>query len=318
MSRLRTWLSRALDGIDLIFDLIASLFRVLVRGAFRPDAKSFRGDRFEVLASKDVLVQTLELNAEDEGQARRVVTLDPERYLPLDCEVAAFDVAGPIEQDDAAQDSVERTFLLGLARRETLDEIREASKRLLTVIEGFTFRPADFPDVILVFRDPAGDRQRRLRRALTAFAFIAFTWSAAEAFTAWRARLDRQVLAAESETLDVQRRTRLAEYRLTTARTAIASLDRIKAPSLGEVIEQIEVLARRQPQDAEVTALSWTVPAMALKGRAYSPVNAELELRRGYEAAVISFNIVQPGDPSVYQASVGWLSVPTPLAAKSK
>ena len=307
MSRWREWLGRVLDVLDRVFDEVAALLRILFRGRFAPDEKSFRGDQFLELTAREVLVQRVEINAEDALQARRVIALEPERYLALVTADATYDVAGPLEQGFGKPKDAARSFVVGVVRRTTLGAARKSAiPGFLSPIEGFTFRPPDYPGLVLFFHDPAGDRTRRLRRSLLAVAVVALAWSGFDAVRAWRANLEARGQKAQADEAAMQRRISLAEHGLVETRKAVAEVDTTTARPLGEVVDRLSVVGRRLPQDAELTDLTWTPLRLDLKGRSYSPAAAELELRRGFEGTRLSFNAPIDGKPAPFAATVTW------------
>lgn len=326
------WMSRGLDGLDAAFDAVGALLRVLVRGRFSPDARSYRAGRFLPLGERDVLVQRITLTAEDEREARKIVALEPARYLALDPLLIAFDVAGPIDEPQAGE--AQRAFLLGVMKSERMAELRKAAPRLLLgAIEGFAYAAPDAGGAGLLFTDAEGARLRRLRRLLFAVALAALTWSAWDAWRAWNARLEAQALTSEADELNVQGRIRLASRRLAGAKAAGQDFAANVAPPLLKAVERLETVAARLPIDAQADEVAWTPVRIDVKGRAWRPAAVELELRRGFEDAAIEFNgpqgapaVSQPANPygggglpsqvGAFQAAVTWAeaSAPDPQA----
>jgi hypothetical protein len=293
----RERLERGLEAMDGAFDAVANLLRVIFRGRFGPDERSYRGAAYAEILPKEVLLEELTLNAEDAAQAKRVVALDPDRYLALAPEAAAFDVAGPMDEEGAAADAgPERRYLLGVTRRDVLEGVRrEAGGGLLAPVEAFAFHPRDYPDLALVFHDEAGDKQRRARRLLLLVGVIGVLWSGAAALGAWRDALTRGETRAEAEEAEAQRRIRLEERQLVVTRASLAKLEAGRAPPLASALDTLSIVGRRQPPDAELTGLEWTPKRLSLEGRSYSPASAELELRRGFQKDAVSFEAPPQG-----------------------
>lgn len=307
MTRWRKWLRTVLDVLDRVFDEVAALLRILFRGLFGPDEKSFRGDQFLELTAREVLVQRVEINAEDALQARKVIALEPERYLALVAADATYDVAGPLAQGVGKPKGAARSYVVGVVRRTTLGAARKSAiPGFLSAVEGFTFRPSDYPGLVLLFHDPAGDRARRLRRSLLTVALASLAWSGFEAVVTWRANLEARGQKAQANEAATQRRISIAEHGLIETRRAVAQIDSTTARPLGEAVDRLSVVGRRLPQDAELTDLAWTPLRLDLKGRSYTPAGAELELRRGFEGAQLSFNAPTDGKPAPFAATVTW------------
>ncbi|MBL8551358.1 MAG: hypothetical protein JNJ73_15340 [Hyphomonadaceae bacterium] len=300
----RLALARALDAIDALFDAAAALWRVLVRGAFSPDAHDYRGARWARLSPDDVLVQTIAINAEDAAQARRIIRLDAARRLPLPESAALFDVAGPLPAGDAPRLRAEQDFLLGVARCATLEDLRARDAKQAHRIEGFVYEPPEAPGAAFVFRDEAGDRRRRIRRGVLAVALAAFAWSGADAFDAWRTRLETAVARAESEQMHAQRAIRRDARRLADARAALRAL--AATQPVGRVGEQLAALARRLPAHTELRRVEWSARGLALAGASYAPRDMELELRRLFAGADIAFETTAHGPPDQFEAQIAW------------
>jgi len=300
-------LARALDAVDLAFDAVQALWRVIARGVFAPDAKSYRGTHFERLSPADVLVQTVEINAEDIDQARKIVALDPARYLPLALDAASFDMAGPVETPGEIRARPERRYLAALARHETLAEQRQRKRAFWrTQTEAFTFAPPDHPGVRFVFHDEAGRSVRRRRRAFLAFAIAVFFWSALDAGSAWREQLDARVLDAEQGRAAAERRIRLAERAVAASASARAALDLSGGDELALLDARIGQITLRLPADTELSAIGWNDHRLTLRGRSFQPQGLELELRRSFESATIAFTSGDPGPPTAFEASLLW------------
>jgi hypothetical protein len=283
-------LRRSVDAIDLIFDAGGSILRVLFRGAFAPDIKSYRGSRFATLGATDVLVQEIALNATDAQQARKAIGLDPDRHLPLSLDAALFDVVGPI--DDAASVRVrpERRYLVGLARTDVLQRLRTAMPaRKRTVVEAFVHAPTAHPAQALVFREAVGVQRRRMRRTLLFVALLAFAATSAEALNAGRIRLDRVIAAADAERVAAERRVRLAERRLEAAQHSLNAVQAEDSPSLALVSARLGRLSAHQPLDTETLSVEARGAHMRLAGRTYDSLKAELALRRAFEGETLAF-----------------------------
>ncbi|MES1198604.1 MAG: hypothetical protein ABUS48_01325 [Pseudomonadota bacterium] len=298
-------IARVLDAVDILFDAWVSVLRVLIRGKFQPDAKSFRGERFVHLDKGDLFVQEIALNAADPAQARRAITLDPERRLPLSLDAAVFDVAGPIDAEDKVRARPERSFLLGVARKDALVRLRETLGRRANAVEAFVYAPADHLAHVLLFRDAQGDRRRRFRRGVQAIAFGCFAFFAWQADEAWRENLERNVAAADSDRVQVERRIRLAERRAHDAQIAVAAINAQKPLSLAEATERLSSLAYRQPATSELNAVTLGPDGLSLRGRAYAPDDTELELRRAFEGARVTFSHDAGDPPQNFSADIG-------------
>jgi hypothetical protein len=305
MKLIRIALSRLGYLADVLFDAISALLRVLIRARFLPDAKSFRDSRYLALTKNDVLVQEAALNAADLGQARRIINLDPQRHLPLSLEAAQFDITGPIDDDVKMRDRPERTYLLGVVRKETLAQRRATLPRSKSnAIEAFTCVPDDRPGSILVFTDHIGERRRRFRRAALAVALALFAGATWQVNTAWTASIQQRLASADAERVQVERRLRLAQRRAQIAQAELATLGQQAKPTLSTLVQHLSVWARRQPTDSELIDLTLSQHGLTLGGRAYAPDQTELELRRAFEHATINFAAASDGGPKAYTAQV--------------
>lgn len=304
-------LARALDAVDLCFDGVQALWRVIARGAFAPDSKSYRGAHFETLAEADVLVQSVEINAEDIDQARKIVALDPLRYLPLAMDAACFDMAGPVDAPGAMRTRPERRYLAALARHETLAG-RRLNKRGFwrTQTEAFSFASRDHAHVRFVFHDQIGRSLRRRRRALLAFAFAVFAWAGFDAASAWREQLDARVIEAEQERATIERAIRLAERAAAASASARAAVETNAGEELGVLDARLAQIALRLPPDSELTRIGWSQHRLTLQGRSFQPQGFELELRRAFETAAIGFSSGDQGPPPAFDASLTWPAQP--------
>lgn len=312
MSRWRSALDRALTVLDRVFDGGADLMRVLLRGRFAPDGRSFRERRYLELAPTDVLVQPILLNAEDAAQAQRILALEPDRWLPLRGPEVVFDVAGPLGPAAPSAGSADRRFLLGLTRRDVLANARMTGPRRRVIpIEGFTHHPADHPAVALRFSDTAGDRSRRTRRLLLLAAAVAAAWSAQSAALAWREALGRAATEAEAEQLRAQRQIRLLQRRLAENRLDLAAVKAAPPQPVGKVLDTLATLGRALPPGSELTSLDWSPSALALKGRSYAPEGFELQLRRAFTRDGIEFEAGPPANPTDIDARIA-LAGPAP------
>lgn len=298
-------LSRALDLLDALFDALAAILRVLFRGAFAPDAKSYRGPRFAPLGDDDVLVQEIALNAGDASQARKAIALDPERHLPLSLDAAVFDVVGPIDAPAEVRARPERRYIVGLVRTEALTRLRTAlPSGRRGAVEAFKHAPAAHPAQALVFRDAAGNKRRRTRRILLALALLAFVVTGAEALDAGRGALDSAVAAAESERVMAERRIRLAERRAASAREALAALQTPESPTLATLSARLSRLAAHQPPKTETLSVEIDGPRIRIAGRTHEPLEAELALRRAFEGETIVFT-ADTETPATFSAELG-------------
>jgi hypothetical protein len=307
MKLLTLLLSRILNLIDALFDAAGAILRVLIRGQFRAGPGRYRGARFAQLSKDEVFAQEVALNAADEDQARRVIALDPERRLPLSPEAALFDIAGPLPEQDQIRGRPERSFLLGVVRKEALVRVRaNLPKHRATTLEGFAYAPPDHAGVVFFFRDAPADRRRRFRRGVLAVAISAFCFSAWEAHGAWREALDRTMLAADADRVQIERRVRLAERGEADAQAALAALATQPAPTMAEAAAQLSALAYRQPAQSEVHQLSLTPQGLSLQGRSFAPSETELELRRAFEGAIVIFSPAAGDAPAGYEARVSW------------
>jgi hypothetical protein len=300
MTLLAASAARILDVVDALFDASAALVRVALRGAFAPDAKAFRGPRFAALPASDVLIQEIALNAADASEAKKALALDLEQVLPLSPEAIAFDVVGPLVEDNGARARPERRFILGAVRLEQLAARRRDAGG---AIEGFVFHPPALAGAALVFVDEASRKRRRLRRALLAAALAALLVSAGDAYNAVSHTLETAAANVDTERTRLERRIRLAERRLTIAETHAAAARQNQGAPIGQVGEQIAALARRQPLDAETTRLGFADGVFTWTGRGFDLPATELELRRGFETQGVSF-VAQSGEaPQSFEAS---------------
>jgi len=298
MKLLSALLSRALDVVDAAFDALRALSRVALRGAFTPDAKSYRSSRYARLEPAQVLIQEIALNAGDAGEARKAVALDPERALPLATDEIVFDVVGPIADDARPRARPERTFVLGVARKEALARAREESARK-GAIEAFVFTPPQHPELALTFGDEAGARRRRLRRALLALALALLAVTLSDTARAFDEALGRRLAAADADRLALERRIRLAERGTAEGEAARAALLQASGPSLGEASARLMRLAVNLPAETELMGATLETRSLSLTGRSYAPDAAELALRRAFEGETISF---APGDGEAPQS----------------
>jgi len=303
MKLLTSLSSRLLDAADIVGEAASALWRVAARGAFAHDATSYRGNRVAQLAGKDLLAQEIALNAADHDEAKKAVLLDAERLLPLSPDAVAFDIAGPVDADTAIRSRPERSFVLGVIRKDALERLRaELPPARRGGVEAFVHAPSTHPRVALLFEDDAGRRRRRLRRASLVVAVLVFAVAASDAVRSSEALLERSVAKAEAERLAIDRRIRLAERRLETARAAQQALAQSQGPRLGELSASIERIARHQPIDAGLSTLSLTERTLRLDGRAYAPDSAELALRRAFEGAEVSFSAEDGEVPRAFEA----------------
>jgi hypothetical protein len=300
----RTLLVRLLDAIDAVFDAAAALWRVLLRGAFSPNARDYRSARFARLSPEQVLVQTVAINAESPEQARRAIRLDADRRLPLPETAALFDVAGPLASANPLQRRPEQQFLLGVARRDTLGEWREANGARGRHIEGFVIEPSEAPGTALVFRDETGERRRRLRRGVTALAIVALVCASLDTFDARRTHLETTVARAEAERLALQREIRRDARRFAETRAAVQAL--AASEPIGRMSERLSALARRLPPDTELRRVEWSARSLVITGVSASMRDAELELRRMFAGADIALETHERGPPDAFEARIAW------------
>ncbi|MBL8537062.1 MAG: hypothetical protein JNM59_06625 [Hyphomonadaceae bacterium] len=303
MNLLGIVLARSLDAADICVEAASALWRVAVRGAFAPDAKSYRGARFAQLAAGDVFVQEIALNAADHDEAKKAVLLDAERLLPLSPEAVAFDIAGPVDTDTRIRSRPERSFVLGVIRKDALERLRSELPLIRRGgVEAFVHTPPAHPHIALLFEDNAGRRRRRLRRTSLVVAALVLAVSASDAIQSGQALLERGVADAEAERLAIGRRIRLAERQLETARAAQQTLAQAQAPSLGQLSASLERIARHQPEDADLSTVSLSERTLRLDGRAYAPDGAELALRRAFEGSELLFSAEDGEAPRAYEA----------------
>jgi hypothetical protein len=303
MTLLSGLLSRGLGVADIGFDAVNTFWRVVLRGAFAPDAKSYRSARFSPIAGSDLFMQEIALNAAEPDEAKKAVLLDAERLLPLAPDLVAFDVAGPLAEDDRPRTRPERTFLLAVVRKEALQRARESLPALKRGgVEAFVHAPTSHPGFALVFNDDTGVRRRRTRRALLAVALLVFDVSAIDALRSYESFLERKVEAANSERLAVDRRVRMAERDKARAEAEGAALAQSAAPQLADVTDHLSRVARHQPPDSELQAVSLEGRTLSLRGRAYAPDTAELALRRAFEAEEMTFAAEEGEVPRSFEA----------------
>jgi hypothetical protein len=306
MNYVRFVAGRLLDGADLITDAFGSIFRVLLRGRFRPDARSYRGPQYCKLSPEQILVQELTLNAADEDQARRAIRIDPDRYLPLSTDIAYFDLIGPISGEKASGPKAEQRYALGLVRKDTLSNIRaQLPKAKASAIEGFAFIASDKANAAFMFRDAPAHASRRLRRAVLILALSVFAFSTQEAVRAWRTSLDEAVQSADAERLAVERRMRLAERRVHALQTSLSALSGSGLPSLAEISAELSLLAFHQNPDSELTTLSLSGNRLSFSGRSYNAALSELEWRRAFENAALTFSADTNQSPASFDAEIG-------------
>ena len=298
MNVLGSLLGLALTTLDALFEALTSILRVLFRGAFEPDARSFRGDRFALLSSSDVLIEEIALNAGDRAQARKAIALDPERFLPLGEDAALFDVAGPIDQDDIRA-RPERTFILGIVRKQSLERARDTlSSGRRNAVERFVFAPSLHSRSVLQFEDEQGAKRRKFRRAALLFAMAALAYAVVDAHDKWSAALDRSVAQAAAERLQAERRIRVAQRRVTETETALASLQRQSGEPIGEAAQGLSRVALHLSPESELMSLQANGSALTLSGRSFAPDRTELELRRAFEGARIDFTATPGPEPA--------------------
>lgn len=296
-------LSRLSDAADIAVEAASALWRVAMRGAFAADAKSYRGARFAQLASGEVFVQEIALNAADHDEAKKAVLLDAERLLPLSPDAVAFDIAGPVDTDTKIRSRPERSFVLGVIRKDALERLRaELPLTRRGGVEAFVHAPSAHPHVALVFEDDAGRRRRRLRRTSLVVAALVLAVCASDAIQSGQALLERSVANAEAERLAIDRRIRLAERQLETARMAQQTLAQDQAPSLGQLSASLERIARHQPEDSDLSTVSLGQRTLSLHGRAYAPDGAELALRRAFEGNELLFSAEDGEAPRAFEA----------------
>lgn len=311
MKLLSILFSRLLDAGDVLMEAASALWRVSLRGAFAADAKSYRGVRFLPLSAKDVLVQEIALNAADHGEAKKAVLLDAERLLPLAPEALAFDIVGPIDQGGELRSRPERTFLLGIIRKDALDRLRvEAPLLRRGAIEAFVHSPPSHPERALLFEDDAGRGRRRRRRGVLMIALVIFAVTANDALRAGGALFERTLAKADTERITVERRIRLAERQLELANARRQSLAANQAPRLAVLSSAIERLARHQPADAATSQLSLTERMLAFEGRAFEPDAAELAWRRAFETSELSFAAADGEPPRTFEARLSLTEAP--------
>lgn len=303
MSLIASLLSRLLDAVDLGFEAVASVLRVARRGAFASDATSYRGGRFAQLAASDVLIQDVALNANDAGEAKRAIALDPAQVLPLDPESLVFDVAGPLPSEHTSA-RPERRFVLGVVRKESLAQARAAlpfGRR--GAIEAFTFLPSALPKAALVFEDPTGRARRRTRRAATAAALAILLYAGNQMLISADAALDRLTANTETQRAFVNRRIRAAERQVRDAEATDATAQTTPHLTLAEAAHRLALLSRALPGDSKIDQVSFEGAALSLTGAAHDGDETELALRRSFEGEQISFN-GQQGDaaPAPFEA----------------
>ena len=305
MSIIRALFARLLDGVDALFDASAAILRVLLRGVFAPDARSYRGGRFAPVSADAILVQDIALNAGDITQARKAVALDPERHLPLSLDAAAFDIAGPVDAAEKVRARPERRFVIGLVRAEALVSLRDAlPKARRGAIEAFTHVPPDYPSQVLVFRDAQGDRRRRTRRVLLLTAIAALLFTGAEAVRAGHAAMERAIAQADAERVNAERRVRLAERRAAAAQAALLLLETEDLPTLAATSARLQRLALHQPPQTETLIVEGHGAALRLSGRTYAPLETELALRRAFESQTLAFSADEEM-PASFTAELG-------------
>jgi hypothetical protein len=298
-------LGRLLDGVDIAFEAISAIVRVLVRGAFAPDARSRRGPRFAALDAKDVLVQEIELNAADADQARKAVLVDPERRLPISLDSARFDIAGPLDDGSRPRPRPERNFLLAMARNDALARHREnMPKARAGQVEAFVFSPLDHSHIAFAFTDAPGARRRRFRRGVTALAFVVLVATAYDFSRAWSGAIETALAQTESERVQAERRLRLAERNLERAREAQLTLSEAPATPIAAVQDQLSLLAFRLPPDSELSELDLRDGALNLQGSSAAPELLELELRRTFEGQTIQFSSATEAERATFEASI--------------
>jgi hypothetical protein len=303
MKLLISLLSRLLDAADISVEAASSLWRVAVRGAFMADARSYRGARFVQVAGKDFFAQEIALNAADRDEAKKAVLLDAERLLPLSPEGVIFDIAGPIDANGAMRSRPERTFILGVIRKDTLERLRaDLPVTRRGGVEAFVHVPTASPDMALLFEDGPGRRRRRLRRTSLVVAVLVLAVAASDVIRSGEALLERSVTNAEAERLAIDRRIRLAERHVETARAAQQTFAQSHAPKLGELSASLERIARHQPEDADLSGVSLAERTLRLDGRAHEPDRAELALRRAFEGAEVSFSAEGAEVPRTFEA----------------
>lgn len=309
MTLLSTLGARIFDAVDAIFEALGSIYRVILRGAFAPDPKTYRGSRYALLGANDVLVQEISLNASDQAEARKIITLDPEATLPLSQEIIAFDVVGPLEKIARLRASPERSFLLGVARREGLARARSTlAAHRKGVVEAFTYSPNTHPEFVFVFGDDAGQKRRRLRRAVTAIAFLAFVVTGADALDAGRAALQRSTEAADAERLHADRRIRLAERRALAAEASLASTAQSPPLSIRDAAQILTRVAQQQPAETETSAALLENGMISISGLTHDAEAAELQFRRAFERQSVLFSVEQGAVPQAFSVQVA--SVP--------
>lgn len=298
--------ARLIDAIDITFDAVASLWRVVLRGAFSPDAKSYRNPRFEPLSSNDAHLQEVFLNAQNETEAKQAICLDAERLLPLALSDIAFDVIGPLTDSELPRGRPERRFLVALVRTHALQQRRSAlPPNRRGAVEAFTLTPHQQPQSAFVFADAPGAQRRRLRRAALAIALLALAYASAEMTRASLDALQRANIAAQAERLGLERRIRLAERRLAQAETARAALTANTGARFAPIAEHMALIARHLPGDSELTSVAWRQPVLTLNGQSYAPDTTELALRRAIERATIQFSVTSAGDlPAPFEVRV--------------
>lgn len=303
MNLAASFLARLMDATDVMIEAASALWRVATRGAFAPDSRSYRGARFVQLAASDLLIQEIALNAADHDEAKKAVLLDADRLLPLSADAVVFDIAGPIDGEKQIRSRPERSFVLGVVRKEALERLR-ANLPLTRRggAEAFVHSPSIHPSSALLFEDDTGRRRKRLRRASLVIAALAFAVAASDLLQSSDALLERSVTNAEAERLAVDRRIRIAERHLETSRAAQEALAQSWAPRLGELSGSVERIARHQPEDADLSVVSLTAHTLRLNGRAYAPDDAELALRRAFEGNELVFSAEDGEPPRAFEA----------------
>jgi hypothetical protein len=304
MSLLSSLSTLVMTATDALFDAGAALRRVALRGAFAPDAQSLRGARFKPLQSSDVLVREIALNAEDREQARKIITIDPERHLPLDPDAVLFDIAGPLDTNETPRARPERTFALGVVRHETLEKLREEDGRAKNA-EGFIYAPLTSANAALCFVDEQGAKRRRQRRFLVALAFACFAIAFVNTLDSASAAFDRAVDEANARHANLERRLRLAQHEERAAQAQGASSSVSNVQPLGDVAAQLQLWARHQPAQSELTSVAVENGVLVMVGKSAAPDQTELELRRGFEDREISFTAGAGAAPVDYEARVG-------------
>ncbi len=299
------WLERGGAALDALFDAAGALARVIARGAFWPDAGSFRSSRFAALTEQDVLVQHVALNAADEGEALRIIRTEPQRYLPFSLDQTHLDVAA-VADGVTRPAGAEKPYRLGLFPHDRAKLKRDAiGKDIVIGAEAFVWRgEAGDATRPLIFFDAQGVRQRRLRRALTLVAACALAWSASAAYGAWHGALETRAAASERALAAIEHRIRRATLETKRLQTALALIDGKSKLDMKATLAALERAALRVPDTSGVSEVTASGDALTLSAKSYDPVELELELRRAFEGQRVDFSRAGSRPPEDVSATI--------------